>query len=407
MVKSQKRKYLILPLSLIALHYFTTIFFGGAHVWVQSILILAVSGLTLAGLWVWLLKKADPSPRQVSVIFDPVSLVGILFLAWVAFQQVPLPPKYLQILSPHTNSLWESTAILGKTPPFPISLYPYMTLNSFIFAIALLLFYLLALYGIKRRRQIHGVILGLLGLGTLISFYGFLQLATGQEYVLWWEKTVYHKVATGTFINRNHLAGFLSMLICLGIGYVWAMGEEERQHIRGRTSWYMKVEEWTKSIGVRRTILLLAVALMMAALLATASRGGVLSLLAALIFMVGLILGRFSKDRSVYILMVMLSVVCIYVSYVAIERVMERFQRFRPDFLGRFAITQETYEMGRDFPHTGTGLGTYEFVFPMYQKSQIEDTLFDYAHNDWVQLFAETGWVGILLIGGGLIWSGG
>jgi putative inorganic carbon (hco3(-)) transporter len=386
-----------------ALLYFVTIFFGGAHVWVQSILILAVLALILAGLWVRLLKRDKSSTPQIPVLFDPVSIAGILFLIWVAFQLIPLPQKCLQTLSPLANAIWASTLTFGAEPPFPISLYPYITINSFIFALTILLFYLLALYGIKGRKQIHEIILVLLILGTLISLYALFQLATGQEYVLWWKKTVSQKVATGTFIDRNHLAGFLSMLICLGIGYIWTLGGEEGHRFRGRKFWYIRIEEWAKSIGVRRTILLLFVALMMAALLATASRGGALSLLAGIIFMVGLILARFIKNRNAYILILMLSVACTYVSYMAVERVMERFQHFKPDFLGRIAIAQETYEMGSDFPHTGTGLGTFEFVFPMYQKTNI-DTLLDYAHNDWIQLFAETGWVGVLIIGGGFIW---
>jgi putative inorganic carbon (HCO3(-)) transporter len=402
-VITERRKYLVLPLCLMVFLYFITIFFGGAHIWTQSTLILAVLALILAGLWIWLLKKAKSSAHHILVIFDSISLIGILFLIWVAFQQIPLPPKYLQTLSPHTNAIWESTVTLGAEPPFPISLYPYMTLNSFLFVLTILLFYLLALYGIKRRKQVHEIIFGLLVLGTLISLYALLQLAAGQEYILWWEKAVSLKVATGTFIDRNHLAGFLSMLICLGIGYIWAVGGEGGHHFRGRRSWSIRIEEWAKSIGVRRTILLLAVALMMATLLATASRGGALSLLAGIIFMVGLILARFIKKRNAFILILMLSVACMYVSYVAIERVMERFQHFKPDFLERIAITRDTYEMGKDFPHTGTGLGTFEFVFPMYQKTNI-DTLLDYAHNDWMQLFAETGWVGVLIIGGGFIW---
>jgi O-antigen ligase/tetratricopeptide (TPR) repeat protein len=402
-VNTEKREYLVLPFCLMVLLYFITIFFGGAHIWTQSILILAVLALISAELWIWLLRKAKSSVRHILVIFDSISLIGILFLIWVAFQLIPLHQKYLQTLSPHTNAIWESTVTLGAEPPFPISLYPYMTLNSLLFALTILLFYLLALYGIKRRKQIHEIILGLLVLGTLISLYALFQLATGQEYILWWKNTSNPKVATGTFIDRNHLAGFLSMLICLGIGYIWALGKEEGHRFRGKRSLYIRIEEWAKSIGVRRIILLLSVALMMAALLATASRGGALSLLAGLIFMVGLILARFIKYRNAYILILMLSVVCMYVSYVAIERVMERFQHFKPAFLERMAIAQQTYEMGKDFPHTGTGLGTFEFIFPMYQKTNI-DTLLDYAHNDWMQLFAETGWVGILMIGGGFIW---
>jgi O-antigen ligase len=402
-VNTAKREYLLLPFCLIALLYFVTIFFGGAHLWVQSVLILAVLSLILGKLWVRFLKRDGSSTVQIPVLFDSISISGILFLIWVAFQLIPLPQKFLQILSPHANAIWESTLTLGAEPPFPISLYPYMTTNSFIFALTILLFYLLALYEIKGRKQIHAVILSLLVLGTLISLYALFQLASGQEFILWWEKTASLKVATGTFIDRNHLAGFLSMLICLGIGYIWALDKADGDRFRGRRSWHIGVEGWGKSIGVKRTILLLSVAIMMAALLATASRGGVLSLLAGIIFMVGLILARFIKNRNAYILILMLSVACIYVSYVAVERVMERFQRFKPDFMGRIAIAQETYEIGKDFPHTGTGLGTFEFVFPMYQKTNI-DTLLDYAHNDWVQLFAETGWVGGFVIVGGFIW---
>jgi tetratricopeptide (TPR) repeat protein len=99
----------------------------------------------------------------------------------------------------------------------------------------------------------------------------------------------------------------------------------------------------------------------------------------------------------------MLSVVCIYVSYVGMDRVMARFKYFNIGFQERIAIARATHEMGRAYPYTGTGLGTFEFVFPRYQDSQVE-TLFDYAHNDWVQLFAETGWVGFLIISGGFIW---
>jgi O-antigen ligase len=357
----------------------------------------------LAGLWTWLLKKPKAATHSILVIFDPLSLVGIFFLIWVALQLIPLSPKVLQTLSPHTTAIWESTYILGGKPPFPLSLYPFITLNSLIFSAVLLFFYWLALYRVQKRNQIHMLISGLLVLGTLMSLYALLQLATGQHSILWWKKPISEQVATGTFIDANHLAGFLSMLICFGIGYIWALGKEERDPAKGKISWYMRMEEWARSIGTWRTILLLSVALMMAALLASASRGGTLSLLSGLIFMIGLILARFFKNRNAYVLILMLSVACMYVSYVAMDRVMERFRYFTASFQDRMAIAQASYEMGKAFPHTGTGLGTFKFVFPGYQDYRI-DTLIDYAHNDWLQLFAETGWVGVLIIGGCFIW---
>ncbi|MGA2959060.1 MAG: hypothetical protein ABSF48_25495 [Thermodesulfobacteriota bacterium] len=77
----------------------------------------------------------------------------------------------------------------GGKGPFPISLYPYVTLNSAIFGVALLLFYWLALYGLQRRRRVHLLICGLLILGTLVSLYALVQAGTDSPYVLWWKKS--------------------------------------------------------------------------------------------------------------------------------------------------------------------------------------------------------------------------
>jgi hypothetical protein len=71
----------------------------------------------------------------------------------------------------------------GGKGPFPISRYPYVTLNSVIFGVALLLFYWLALYGLHRRSRVHVVISGLLILGTLVSLYALAQAGTASPYV--------------------------------------------------------------------------------------------------------------------------------------------------------------------------------------------------------------------------------
>lgn len=392
----------MVSLCLLAATYFAAIFFGGAHLWAQSVIILSVLGFALAISWRWLLHNARTQPSQI--ILDPPSIVGIFFVIWVVMQVIPLKPGILQVLSPKTYTIWQSTHIVGGNPPFPLSLYPFITINSLVFAITLLVFYWLALYGLKRRSQIHLVILGLLVLGAAESLYALGQLVTGGHYCLWWEKAFSETVATGTFIDRNHLAGFLSMLICLGVGYIWALGHEEKNNpAQGKRTLYTIMEQWSGYFGARGIIVLLSLAIMIAALLSTASRGGALTLLAGLIFMTGLIFARFFKTRKAFILVLTLSAVFMYVGYVAGDRVMERFKHFGPDLETRLAFTRATYKMGKDFPLTGTGLGTFEFVFPHYQDFDV-DALVDYAHNDWMQLFAEGGCVGFFIIGAGIIW---
>ena len=386
---------------LLAIIYFATIFFGGTHVWSQSILILSVFGCALAGLVRWFVLNFKDSNRTLKIVIDPPSIVGIFFVLWVAVQVIPIPSAIIHVLSPKSEILWESTKIISENFSSFISLYPFMTVNSLIFAVSVLLFYWFALYGLGSRRQIQWLILGLLVLGLFESVFGLFQLVTKEPHILWWKNAYYSGVATGTFINRNHLAGFLSMLICLSVGYLWTLGREGRRIFRKR-SWYDRMEGWGRTFGTKGIIVLLCIAVMITGVLGSSSRGGILSLLTGLIFMLGLIVARFFKNKNAFVLVLLLSVVCMYVGHVAADRVIERFQDVESGFESRLAMARATWVMGNDFPLTGTGLGTFEYVFPGYQHP-LTNKLVDHAHNDWVELFAETGWVGFFIIALGLV----
>ena len=61
-------------------------------------------------------------------------------------------------------------------------------------------------------------------------------------------------------------------------------------------------------------------------------------------------------------------------------------------------IWQDTKNIIRDFPQTGTGLGTFSSVFPMYRTHEWEERFLRFAHCDYLQLVSETGIIGIILI---------
>jgi O-antigen ligase/tetratricopeptide (TPR) repeat protein len=395
---------LSLPFILLAFLYFSVIFFGGAHLWAQSILLLGIFGTGLCFLWRgWL--TGTLTGRDLLLFFrDPVSLAGLGFLLWVVFSLVPLPAGFLRFLSPGAWRIWEAASLAGAKFPHPFSLYPYITLNSLTFGAALFIFYQMARLGLPSRSSMEILVIGLLILGTLESLYAMVLLAGGHPYTLWWERTVGQGMATGSFIDRNHLAGFLSMLICLGIGYLWALVQARPEPVkRKRPNRVERLEGHLRALGNRGILVLAAVALMLTALLSTASRGGALSLLAGMLFMTGMIGARYLKNRKALVLLLALIVTCGYVGTLALDRVLARFQNFAEGFEERLALARATWRMAADFPLTGTGLGTFEFAFPAYQDS-LAEVLIDYAHNDWVQLLAETGWVGLALVGGGLVW---
>jgi O-antigen ligase len=76
----------------------------------------------------------------------------------------------------------------------------------------------------------------------------------------------------------------------------------------------------------------------------------------------------------------------------------------------RQIATTATKEMWEDQKWTGWGAGSFRFIFPRYQQRHPSITWYnpkwksgyyywEYAHNDWIQLLAELGVIGAVLIG--------
>ena len=75
---------------------------------------------------------------------------------------------------------------------------------------------------------------------------------------------------------------------------------------------------------------------------------------------------------------------------------------------GRLAIWRNTLAMVRDFPLRGVGLGNHAVRYPAYARAAVVDPLWgtrsqlDYAHNEYLQAWAELGIVGLGLV----LWFG-
>ena len=67
-------------------------------------------------------------------------------------------------------------------------------------------------------------------------------------------------------------------------------------------------------------------------------------------------------------------------------------------FLGRMAISKDSLLMIRDFPLMGVGLGGWPELFLHYRRAPWLGDFYREAHNEYVQLLAETGVVGFGLL---------
>ena len=74
---------------------------------------------------------------------------------------------------------------------------------------------------LHRQESIRIISITLLVLGMVIAIYAAYQFLNKAQHVWWFERPVgYWKRGSGTYICPNHLAGFLEMILPLGLAYM-------------------------------------------------------------------------------------------------------------------------------------------------------------------------------------------
>jgi len=323
------------------------------------------------------------------------------FLCLVLFQTIPLPGRIDSWISPN-RLLPGLHAVLtsGATPWVPLSLYPHDTLLGFFKLAAYLAAFVLAAYAFEPREGKNVLAPGLIVLGSLEAAYGIIQYLTGYQKIFGFTKQFYTDDATGTYINHNHFAGFLELVIPFAAMMVFynlqsrpAQGAPEGR--RGRTGGN------AHSFDPRILFYAFLVTLLLIAVVFSRSRMGIFSVLASLIVMA--LLGQLGGGRRAWMVITLLVIACsmTYAVWIGIDPVMKRFEALTPSGLespyARMVIWKQASGIIRDYPVVGTGLGTFETAFRRYQTSSL-DLLMDHAHNDYVEVATETGILGAALL---------
>jgi len=226
-----------------------------------------------------------------------------------------------------------------------------------------------------------------------LGLFAILQFGAGEQ-------RIYGQVDTpdnllfGPYVNPNHFAGLMEMLIPVAIFYV-----PER---RGESSFTTLA--W---LGVGGAIAI-------ASLLLSGSRGGLLALAAEIAIAVAIVLGSRSapirkRSFSAAVAATILAGVLLF-TWVDPGMVSQKLGVIVEvggpawvewaDF--RKKAASDSLRMLRDHPIYGVGLGDFETAYPSYQ-SYPSDLWIDYAHNDYVQAVAETGLLGAILIVSALV----
>ncbi|MGA1791762.1 MAG: O-antigen ligase family protein [bacterium] len=400
--------YIIL-FGLLFLLIFAPLAYGANHVWSYTLMEI----MTLCLVYLWLLKynfqdsdSGHEKEPQLGIIKTPFNYFLLGFIGIAFFQLLPIPVSLIQLLFPATFRTY-SKALDHLNGFRTVSLYSHVTVVELLKWLTYAGIFWLTLHWAEDKSRIQWIVATIVGVGFFQAVYGMLQYLSGHQHIWGYRKMWYTEYVTGTYINRNHLAGYLEMAIPLAFGlliYLILHPRSERQtrpihRIRDILIHFDRSDPYRS----RRYFLVFVIVMMTLALLLSGSRGGIISLTIAFILMNGLLIFK-RKVRSCAVISLLIScLVLIYGIYIGMGSTVRRFESMENDAVSRIRLFKASISVISEFPVLGTGLGTFEQAFRRAQSSEL-DRVVDHAHNDWIEMWVETGGIGLILLICTAIW---
>jgi len=353
---------------------------GCNRVWSSSLLAALASGLAAT----WLVMLAHDRAQITRPLRKSRWIIGLwaIHVVYVFMQAtLPLPGAWSTL-----SGEWQEAARqAGISVISTISADPAETLSSGWLSLALGLMFCLSLALVRTPQRLRIVGYALVAGGAFQSAYGIVSaLGTGSI-----------EVASGTYINRNHFAGYLEMTLAVGIGML-AGGRRFSSEAHGWREWlrggirFMLSEKASLRIGVL---------IMPLGLILSRSRMGNSAFMMSLTG-VGLIYmllshGTFRVRLTILWLSILAVDIALLGSYFGLKQLTERLEATTTAEMDkRVDIGSLLYPYIQDFLPFGSGLGSFRRAFSAYYGEAFRAVYTD-AEDDYLQFMGELG-VGVL-----------
>jgi O-antigen ligase len=306
---------------------------------------LIIQGLTLGvmGLWavrIWL----HPSPR---ILFPPVCWPVLAFAAYAIGRYYTADIEYV--------ARQELSRILVYTFLF------FAVLNN-----------------LHRRESVQVITFTLLGLGMLIAGLAIYQFISGSDRV-WHLFKLYKGRGTGTYMNPNHLGGFLELLLPLALS----------------TALLARFKPLTRILVGYTGLVILA------GLGVTLSRGAWAAAFFGLLLLCGALMFYRQYRLPVIILLVAVcgaSAIFVQTSPLTKLRLKQIFtSKGGVDDNMRLSLWKPAFQIWQQNPWWGAGPAHFDYRFRAFRPINVQKRP-DRAHNDYVNTLADWGIVGFGLL---------
>jgi O-antigen ligase len=349
----------------------STLAFGTVHYWAMGLFNLGA----LAVLILWVIDAWSLGHLRISRNLLQLPLFGAVLLGLI--QLLPLRPA-------------AADSLIGIGLSRSLSLDTHSTRLVIVQFATLLVYFSAVLVFIDTPRRLRLMVRTVIIFGFFLAVFGLTQSVTSPTKVYWFRELT-QSTAFGPFINRHHFAGYMELTVAFPLGLLFA-GAVDRE---------------------KRLLYLFAAMLMGIALIMTASRGGVISLIAEVVFLV-VISGFRRKERqrrsktpgilgstmgkiglAAGLLVVLFLGVSLFGGDLSLTRLIDSVNTDDPT-TGRAHFWSVTWNMIKAHPLVGTGLGAFGVIYTRFDTRSGFFRL-EQAHNDYLQVLSDGGIVGAIL----------
>jgi O-antigen ligase len=334
--------------------------------------------LSLPVLMLALVRLAESPPPGARW---PLMLLAAV-IALPVLQLLPLPPDLWSAL-PGRGPVAETYRQAGIALPWaPLSLTPDATWNA---ALSLLppaaMFTATMALDARARRAVTPWVLAVVAASIVL---GILQVAEGPESLLRPYETTNASAAVGFFANRNHQASLL--IAALPLAVFWTL------------SWFKRPQAYRMLFVTLGVGLVLGI---VAGVGVSTSRAGVVLLAPAGVGCLLLALRslRVKVSRRTALISLGVAVLGLLPAFAfGLVQIMERLpQSLAGD--ARVTAAPVVAAAGAGYLPFGSGLGSFDPVYRMLETPETMGNAFlNHAHNDYLELWLETGVFGPLLV---------
>lgn len=263
--------------------------------------------------------------------------------------------------------------------------------------------------GVTRSKALRRFVTAIVINCVLFALLALIQRATDAKEIYWAVKS--SNEFLGAFIYRNHGGAYLVLSFMLTAGLAAWLHRRSRQKM-ARSS--------------PATLFAFLACVILVAIGVSYSRGSVIALAGCLLWLLFLSTWWFfarNSGRNGAIIVMVLTMMFIGFGTLGLkafnaERTVDRFKQMLEDNNATWKLrqiaTDATAEMWEEKTLYGWGAGGFRFLFPKFQQTRSEILWLDqprkrgylfweYAHNDWIQIAAEVGTVGLGLLGLGVL----